>query len=283
MTVQTPPKLPVWKTTREVFAVTFRHLGDLLRFAWPWLLVLIAVSGALYAAYYDSERTVMAAGGTGTNSLWVLTLAVSTILGALIAVPWHRRILLGEHQTLRKSLSLDATKFAYTAQAAAIMATLCLPLAVVKLADPVAPEAQATIDLLITVSFTLVLLTLLFASNRISLILPATAVGNHTVTLGGAWRATRGNTLRLALVSIVATILPLMIPLVLAYWLAPAATAAMDANTAPSAATFAVANTIWELFAIVFGMLFVTFLSLAYRHFFGPVEGDAASVPTPRP
>jgi hypothetical protein len=283
MSVNPIPKLPVFKTIAEVFTVTFRHLGDLLRFAWPWLLVLIAVSGALYAAYYDSERTAIAAGDTGSNSLWVLTLAVSTTLGALIAVPWHRRILLGEHQTLSKSLSLDATKFAYTAKAAAIIAVLCLPLVVVKLADPVAPETQATIDLLITVIFTLVFLTLFFASNRISLILPATAVENHAVTLGDAWRATRGNTLRLALVSIVSTIVPLMIPLLLAYWLAPAAAAAMDANTAPSAATFAVANTIWELFAIVFGMLFVTFLSLAYRHFFEPVRGNDASVSSPRP
>lgn len=277
MTPNPIPKLPVWKTIVEVFAVTARHTGDLLRFAWPWLIVLIAVSLALYSAYFETERAQLAAGGSGSSSLWVLTLMVSTLIGALIAVPWHRRILLGEHQTLSKGLALDSRKLAYAVKTVAIIATLALPLVPLVWTGSAEPasdvETQTATELFLAIFLPVLAFVAFFAwvfvLNRVSLILPATAVGNGSVTLGSAWSATKGNTLRLALVSTIATFLPLMLPLGLAYWLAPATAAALDASTAPNAIAFAVTNTINELLTIVFGMLFVTFLSLSYRHFFG--------------
>lgn len=291
MTVTKIPKLPVWKTIADVYIVTARHLGDLIRIAWPWLVLLIALSAALYAAYYDTERAATT-GGTSSSMLWILTLTASTIIGALIAVPWHRSILLGEHQTLSHGLALDSRKFAYVAKAVAIIASLLLPLVAVTRTGSAEPESDAGTKAISEFSladfwpvlFFLLFFALIFALNRLSLILPATAVDNRDATLRTAWRATRGNTLRLAFVSVVATFLPCLFPLGLGYLLAPAAIAALDANTAPNVIAFAVANTINEFLTILFGMLFVTFLSLAYRHFFGTAHVDASgTIPPDQP
>ncbi|MEQ1673013.1 MAG: hypothetical protein ABL893_19350 [Hyphomicrobium sp.] len=274
------PKLPVWKTIADVYIVTARHLGDLLRFSWPWLVVLIAVSMALYSAYYQSERALLAAGGTRSNLLWALMLATSTLIGALIAVPWHRRILLNEPQTLSQGLSLDARKVVYVVKAMAISASLVLPLIALMWAIPseTAGEAATKVEPEFSVFdlwpliFFITFFAVIFALNRVSLILPATAVENRSVTLARAWRGSRGNTLRLGFVSIIATFLPIIVPVQLIQLVAPALVSTLDANTAPNALSFATANTISELFTILFGMLFVTFLSLSYRHFFGQPE-----------
>lgn len=267
------PKLPVFATIRDVFVVSARHAGDLLRFASPWLIAVAVITGALYALYFDTERASIAATGAGTNALWSLTFAASTIIGALIAVPWHRSILLTEPQSLSSGVALTPTKIAYVAKACALMLVLSLPL-IVAMMMPTSAEnteggsAIATSDAMFFL-LVAVFIVWMFVMNRVSLILPATAVDNSAVGIAQSWSSTRGNTLRLAVVSFVATLLPMLVPLGLTLWLAPTATAVPDANTAPSLAAYVAANTAWELFAVIAGMLYVTFLSLTYRHFFG--------------
>lgn len=275
------PKLPVFATIRDVFVVSARHAGELLRFASPWLIAVAVITGALYAAYFDAERASITATGSGSNMLWVLTFAASTIIGALIAVPWHRSILLREPQSLASGVALTPAKIAYVVKATALMLVLSLPLMVALLMPSATEDTEGGSAIVPSDAIFFLLVAVfvvwMFVLNRVSLILPATAVENSAVGVAQSWASTRGNTLRLAVVSFVATFVPMLVPLGLALWLAPTATAAMDANTAPSLAAYVAANTVWELFALVAGMLYVTFLSLAYRHFFGASEGSTTT------
>ncbi len=129
MTSETPAKLPVWKTALECYRLTFRHLGDLLRFSWPWLLLLIALSGALYWGLYPAEQEALAKTGTGSNLLWILTSAlISTAIGAFIAVPWHRLLFLGEKQSLAGwHFVYDATAISSLCKAVAAFAADAAP------------------------------------------------------------------------------------------------------------------------------------------------------------
>ncbi len=281
MTTEAPAKLPVWKTALECYRLTFRHLGDLLRFAWPWLLLLVAVSGALYWALYPLEKDALAKTGSGSNTLWFLTLLASTAIGAFIAVPWHRLLILGERPELAEALKLDNRHWLYLWRAFLLgvlpLAPLLLMLTLfhsgLESAVTESMTEAETTSLIATISGFLLFLLICLAAGRFSPILPATALAHNGVGWRNSWDMTRNNTWRLFWISLI-----LSLPFVIAGIVA----AGFDLNAelkTPSEAIKAPVNefagrtsfTLWsvamEFAGMLFGMLFVTFLSLAYRHF----------------
>ena len=280
MTIEKPAKLPVWQTARECYRLTFRHLGDLLRFAWPWLLVLIALSGALYWALYPAEVAAMAETGSGSNALLITSALISTAIGAAIAVPWHRLLLLGENQSLAGCLTFDARRRSYFIKA---VATLALPIAPIVLAAFLIPEdtsAEASqLDFLRAAGFAMATIAAVMVINRLSLILPATALDHAGVGWSKAWHMTRGNAWRLFWLSLL-VLAPIFVAVAVAFSLYPNEFLLLDSTTAPSRAAFAAANVVLELASMLAGMLYVTFLSLAYRHFRGlPMPQSAPVAP----
>jgi hypothetical protein len=265
MTTDTPAKLPVWKTVADIYIVTARHALELLRFAWPWLAVLIIASGALYWGLYSAEQEALQSHIMSSASLWYTTLFVSTAIGAAIAVPWHRTILLNETQTAAANLKADATRLTYFAYALMLGVA---PFALLYAVDWSKPQS-ATVVFASTVA--LLLTWPIF--NRLSLILPAIAVGHNNVTIQNVWQATHGQTIRLLATSLL-QIVPFFAVIVAVVFLAPDTDPA--ANQVQSRFAFTASNVLWEIAAIFIGMLFVTFLSLAYRHFFGLPEDATA-------
>lgn len=270
MPVETP-KLPVLATTRDVFAVTARHIGELFQFAWPWLLALIVISGAIYWSLYPIERQSMAENGTGSNTLWFTSLLASTVIGAMIAVPWHRRILIDEPQTLQSGLQFDSLKLSYAAKALQLMFAMAAPgMLMFSLMPPSEAEAEFSAqDAFWTIAIIAWLTALLLFMNRFSLALPGTAVGDPNAGFGESWRASKGNTWRLALVSFLATLLPLLLLFIALEHVMSGGMASVDASETTTRLSFTIANVFTEFVAMLIGMLYVTFLSLAYRHFAG--------------
>lgn len=276
MPVETP-KLPVLATTRDVFAVTARHIGELFQFAWPWLLALIVISGAIYWSLYPIERQSMAENGTGSNTLWFTSLLASTVIGAMIAVPWHRRILIDEPQTLQSGLQFDSLKLSYAAKALQLMLAMAVPgMLMFSFMPPNETDADfSTQDAFWTIAIIAWLTALLFLLNRFSLALPATAVGDPNAGFADSWRASKGNTWRLALVSFLATLLPFLLLFAALEHFMPEAMSHVVASEDTPRLSYTIANVFTEFVAILLGMLYVTFLSLAYRHFAGAIGSHA--------
>ena len=298
MTTETPAKLPVWKTAAECYRLTFRHLGELLRFAWPWLLVLMAVSGALYWGLYPIEQKALAKTGSGSNVLWILTLLFSTVIGAFIAVPWHRLLLLGEKAGLTGSEHFSIRQRQYAVRAILLLLIPMLPIAALMYFYPASStDAAATttgnaddVDIgamWLPMIYFGSIIALMALANRLSLILPATALGHTDKGWWKTWHMTQGNTWRLFWSSLI-----VFLPFVLAGIVAAFgdlfnefANPAEQIKIAPvnelaNRTSFTSWSVAWELAAMLFGMLYVTFLSLAYRHFTGlPVPESKNSIP----
>ncbi|MET0192240.1 MAG: hypothetical protein ABW200_02590, partial [Hyphomicrobiaceae bacterium] len=100
-----------------------------------------------------------------------------------------------------------------------------------------------------------------FVLPRLSLVLPAGALGER-LTLGEAWRATRGNTWRLACASMLCS-LPPLIPFAVLLWHVDGSALAVSI----------IGRTVYSLAYVLIVTIAVTLLSLAYRHFFGRRQG----------
>lgn len=277
MTSETPAKLPVWKTALECYRLTFRHLADLLRFAWPWLLLLIVVSGALYWTLYPAEVAAMAETGAGSNALWISSVLISTAIGAAIAVPWHRLLLLGEMQDLAGSLSFDTRRRSYFLNAIAVLALPVAPIVLAAFLIPVDSSAEGSLlDVFRAAGFGIATIAAVMVINRLSLILPARALDQLNAGWPQAWHITRSNTWRLFWLSLL-VLFPVFAAIIFAFSLYPSEFSMLDSSAAPSRAAFTGANVVMDFVLMLTGMLYVTSLSLACRHFTGRPDPESTN------
>jgi hypothetical protein len=98
-----------------------------------------------------------------------------------------------------------------------------------------------------------------FIVGRLSLALPARALGRDDVTLGVAWRVSKHNTWRMVWAYFFCILPWGVIAAGLSYWLL---------RTSYSRATMTLILVVTGLLGIVANMISVGMLSLAYRHFF---------------
>jgi hypothetical protein len=121
------------------------------------------------------------------------------------------------------------------------------------------PEKIALSELLV-----LSLAVFLLVVPRLSLVLPAVAMGEK-LTLLRAWRSTRGNTLRLALATLLC-LLPAYLPTLAVVWWPMT-------RGSESWARYVVEQQIVSVGYAILSIFAVTLLSLTYRHFTGPDSG----------
>jgi hypothetical protein len=196
---------------------------------------------------------------------------------ASIAIAWHRFLLNGELPA-RPYLRLDSRVWIY---ALISLMILLMPILLVAIAETLLEVAGVSVsqrELLILIP----LLAGLLLSSRLSLILPAKAMDTK-ISMGAVWRATRGNTGRLLLGSFLTFLPILLMPMLvsiaglgLLQGLDLPGRAARGQNFLIEwmAAMFAAGFLLSAVIAIVF----VGFLSFAYRHFFERSSDKAASV-----
>lgn len=269
--------LPFWVTFRNAHRVLGAHRSDIVRYSAPWFAGLIAVSALAEWIHFPHARDVEAGFSWHDFIYAAATILPFALVGAVVGVFVHRRVLLADrpqdpkdtsHQTAR----VNSYFWRYMALGGLFVASIVL------LAIP-AVSATAVLDAQIANFFTiesaryvawLMPALLLFPLAcympvRFTLSLPATAIDSPRPTFWDSWAATRGHFWKLFWGGALSywPSLPFL-PLTL-LWLDSETMSRRDAvllNVAETA-TFCVS---WVISA--------AFFSLAYRHLTGEPQPE---------
>jgi hypothetical protein len=277
------PKLPFWDTVSLAYSTYFRHFVEALRASWLWLIVAAAFTAVASWQQWSWMTTAIANLKPGvapqmprsTELMVLLNLCNIFLLlaGVSIAVAWHRLMILNEQPRFSGSNVATKDLWRYIVVAIILFLIFFLPVAAVMLPTfyfllptpgPAAPSAGF---------FPLVLLGLIVyavgtaVAFRLTLLLPARAIGNVDLTFRQTWDRTRGNIWRLFWGIAVTTIPPLLIAQIvflLGFGLPRPGVAGGDGFVAQMT-TVSTITTVYYLLIVPIG---IGFLSHAYRHFF---------------
>lgn len=243
-------KLDVLSTIREAYGGAWNHFGEMVRLIWlPGLLYLVFSTAS---SFVNVEEQFFAA--------LVLELA-SLFLWPVIAVAWHRFILLGDAPA-------GAFRFSFgRREALFLLVSVFLFLMLVPgsaLAMAASQQAQTLTGSLLSFFGLLLLLTSIYFFVRLSLLLPAVSIGDP-VDPRLILERTRGNFWRL-----VAVFISVVLPVVLLAALIGTLLTASPILQVAAVAMFA-------LVSVFFAVVNVAVLSVAYRELLGP----PGSVPAP--
>jgi hypothetical protein len=258
MTAATP-KLPVFRSAFETWALIFRNLGFLLRVGWLWMLLAIVLLvglewGLARVGYRQFENSF------GFADLGVMLANSLVQVGCLaaVAVQWHRHI-----------LQPHATDIAFSPRLVLVYGLAAFILDAgfnVLLTMPA--MGTTTADLTATKVLGYIALVTLggYLWGRVMLVLPAIALG-HDRSVRASWSVTRANGWRLFFGSLLATIVPILMGALTSF-----AWSLLQPGTDPSGSVGMV-STAWDLadkfysnlFIVFIALIVLSFLSIAYR------------------
>jgi hypothetical protein len=274
------PKLPLWDTICLSYSTYSHNFWDVLRISWLWLAVAVPLAAIMNWLRFSSIARVVADTKRGmpisqpieTILLQNATTLVFMLAGGSIAVAWHRRIILDEHPGFSGSNVATKNLWRYFWVGFAIglivfLPALLLVLPMFLLMSPVVGSGAPRFPMLIPVIF-LVFLVASVVMLRLSLLLPARAVGNLDLTFKETWMRTRRNTWRIFW-GIAACVMPVLTAEIVLFgffgfgFLGPG----MLASQA-FAGRMAVIITIISAFHLLTLPIGIGFLSYSYSHFF---------------
>jgi hypothetical protein len=277
------PKLPFWHTVSLSYSSYFRHFTDVLRASWLWLLVAGGITCFASWQQWSWMATAMAdlkpglppphmPPPPGMAALLSLANILIPLACVSIAVAWHRRMILGERPGLSGSNVATKTVWRYIGMAIAIFLINFLPAvgvmfpAVAFLLPAMAGEGSSPAGLFAMIALMLVLVAVgLAVAFRLSLLLPARAVGDVSIRFKEAWLRTRGNTWRLFW-GIALTALPPLLLVEIAFQLETPAPGNFAGEEFVTRMT--VTSTLTLIGYLLTLPIGIGFLSHAYRHFF---------------
>lgn len=264
MSAVSPGKLPFWPTVQTSFALTIQHASVFFGYAWPFLAALFIIDAVSAWVHFPLAMKMRSdpkmVSVTEYLSLGNIAMIANLLVGAVLAVAWHRYIVGRIEPTASRAIEQGRRVAAYLAWGLAGIVPVWLAmiptmsLALVFDEEPPWPVIAALVGLFLGA------LTPFF---RYVLIFPAAALG-HAVKLRSISYATQGNAVRLACGTYVASV-PAFAAGIL---LDPAQVEQRDAYAALFAAS--------DFSYMVTGMPIVTFLSLAYLHFAEAIRDAAA-------
>lgn len=272
------PKLPLWNTICHSYSTYFYNFGDVLRISWLWLVLLVPLLGrsgwvqALWMARVvaDAKRgqiqTLNAAPPIEMTVLGPIGGLVLMLAGASIAVAWHRRIILGEHPRLSGTNIATKNVWRYVGVGIAIGVIAILPPVLISLVIFLILLILRS-EILMPVLILLVSATIAVVMLRLSLLLPARAVGDLRLTFKETWNRTSRNTWRIFWGILACTLLPglaVYIALLSLVGFPTPATMTSGALVAPLVIT----STFSAIYSLLIMPIWIGFLSLSYRHFF---------------
>ncbi|MAU61319.1 hypothetical protein [Parvibaculum sp.] len=236
-------RLDIAATVGEAYRGAWNHLGEMVRLIW--------LPGALYfslsvaGVFIDVEQN---------RALAVVINLATLFLWPIIAVAWHRFILMGDAPPGKFHFSFGRREARYLI--VSVFLTLLFAPGVILSATPAFLPANMTASLL---SFfgVLLLMVAIYFMVRLTLLLPAVSVGDP-VNPRLVLERTRGNFWRLVAV-FAAIVLPMFVILFLVGSL-------VGGNLVMNVAAVAVLSLVLILFAIVN----IAVLSIAYRELIGP-------------
>jgi hypothetical protein len=204
-------RLPLWQTIRLSYATYFAHFSDVLRISVMWLALTALFDGATGWVEVSWMSRILANPQAGPNLAQPVEMTLLNDIGSVvmtlaalsIAVAWHRLLLLDERPG-RSGGNIGTRYFwLYVAAAVIICLIAILPCVAVLLpawllgwlaasSDEIEPQTPYLVAAgLIAYALGIALLL------RLSLLLPACAIGDLTLTMKDAWRSSRRNVWRL--------------------------------------------------------------------------------------
>jgi hypothetical protein len=277
---------------RLSYSTYFHGFRTALQMSWPWLLLLAPLTGAaswLQMSWMAEVLANMKPGvppriPTEAAVLGNLSTVVMLFAGFSIAVAWHRHLLLNEAPDFSASNVVTRNLWRYIGMGIAICLIAGLPALIIIVpvllwamphtTDVNAAPAGPILFLSALVVF-IVYFVAFAATLRFSLLLPARAIGDLSLTFKEAWNRTRGNTWRIFWGIVVCTLPPLLAAeiafLVLVGFPSPvvAVESAMPGR-------WVVAGIVFVSYYLLVLPISIGFLSHAYRHFYGRVQIDNA-------
>lgn len=241
-------KLDVLATVREAYGGAWTNLGEMLRLIWVPGVLYLAISVA--GAFIDIERQVFLA--------LVLELA-GLFLWPIIAVAWHRFILIGDAPAGSFHISFGRREARFL-----VISIFLFLLFVPGVTFVLAGESmtQTMTSSLLSFFGLLLMLVAIYFFVRLSLLLPAVSV-NDPFNPRLILERTRGNFWRLTAVLVLVAL-----PIVILGFLFGVLAAAGPILKVAAIASFA-------LVMVFFAVVNVAVLSVAYRELIGPAGTQA--------
>jgi hypothetical protein len=276
------PKLPFRETVGLAYSTYFSHFTDALRASWLWLVVAAAFTAVASWQQWSWMARAVANLKPGAPPQMPKSTELAVLLnldniflllaGVSIAVAWHRLMILNEQPRFSGSNILTKDLWRYIVVAITLFLIFVLPVAAVVLPtlyflQPASGSAPpAGFFALILLGFAVYAVGAAIAF-RLTLLLPARAIGNTDLTFRQTWTRTRGNIWRLFWGIVATTTPPLLIGEIIflvGFGLPRPGMAAGDDFVAQMTAV----STVFTVYYLLIVPIGIGFLSHAYRHFF---------------
>jgi hypothetical protein len=204
MSLQNSPmrELPVLKAAAHIFSGVKAHWRPMLNLALPWIALITLLNIIAVRAYPSPPSTT-----PQFNLNWIdyVVFFLNLLATASVAVSWHQFILRDAPLNLVKPYRMDKTVRSYFMRIILIDGICFIPLVALAVLLGLLPTAIWPIIIAL-------LIQLAVFAYRVSLCLPAIAIGNMEIGLKESFEVTRGNNLRiLGLLALVYLILAVVL------------------------------------------------------------------------
>ena len=172
--------LPIIDTVTDAVKITYLNLPYVCVIS--WISVIILGSAAYGISVLDHSEN---------KAINILFSIFSIVVIAMVAVPWHRFVLLGEKIKSYWYFSFEPNARNYIAATFAIFLSVLL---VVLVTSSVTGVLLHFVGWNYAGYFTVVpiLFLLFWLMSRLSVVLPAKAIGSQFVTINSAWKMSQG-------------------------------------------------------------------------------------------
>ena len=250
-----PRQLDVLAAVREAYSGAWSHLGEMLRLIWlPGVLYLaLSLVGALLA---DSGQFV----------LRIVIEFASLFLWPIIAVAWHRFILLGDAPAGTYQISFGQREARFLV-VSFFLVLLLLPGFFITTLTSQTQDLGPSASLIGFAGILLAFVGIYFLV-RLLLLLPAVAI-DEPINARLILERTRGNFWRLVAICILSSL-----PLVVAYWVIMSVALSLGIP-------LGIPMLLSAVLSIFFAIVNVAILSIAYRELIGPPGAMASDLDRP--
>jgi hypothetical protein len=202
-------QLPVFATLHHAFQSVWLNRMVALRMSWIWYIIVALVLAFGSQAPSTGDPANPELPGMGFYLVELGTLLLVLLVNSSFAVYWHRYILLDEVPGMFDTFRLDAKVWRYFGNTLLIMLALIVPsimlsLPFIVIASLMAPQLAAL------ASFIGVLIVVSIGFLRLGIKLPSIALGVVDFRFTDAWRASAGNSFRIAAIFLVTISLALI-------------------------------------------------------------------------
>ncbi len=255
----TNPRISPPRLALQAYALTFAGVDTILRLG--WLAAFLFSTTQLFVRLSppevsdDGAEIVFA---TGDMAYFVVMAIVGFCIQTMVAVGWHRAVLLGEsHAERRFHLRFGRNELLYTVVAVVLLLFFAMGMGML----PAAMEMNGS-DIPLALFFLAGPILATLVVSRLSLILPAVAIGK-SYDIRDSWQASQGNGARLA-----ALYLLVGVPLAAAQFLMPLLMSSVAALGLGGIADV-VTSFVGTLVMLILLCTLVSAMSLAYRELAG--------------